>query len=190
VTLDDSLFYLNTDHELIWLQPDAEVPERERHTVPSDTFMLTIVWHPAGFPVVDCLSRPAKFNEDYYVTHPLSPLAIWREIQVGKTDRKLIVHSDNAHPQTARRTLEFLEQNRMKRALHPPYSPDLAPGHSYLFGYKKRVLAGREFADGSDLLQAVMSMVNSIGKATLEEVFLTWMMRPAKCINTNGEYVE
>jgi hypothetical protein len=31
LTLDKSWFYLHTDHELIWAQPDAEIPERERH---------------------------------------------------------------------------------------------------------------------------------------------------------------
>jgi hypothetical protein len=35
VMLDESWFYLHTDHELIWAQPDAEIPERERHTVQS-----------------------------------------------------------------------------------------------------------------------------------------------------------
>jgi hypothetical protein len=35
VTLDESWFYLNlnTDHELIWLQPNGEIPERERRTI-------------------------------------------------------------------------------------------------------------------------------------------------------------
>jgi hypothetical protein len=33
VTLNESWFYLNMDHELIWLQPDEEILERERHTV-------------------------------------------------------------------------------------------------------------------------------------------------------------
>jgi hypothetical protein len=37
VTLDESWFYLHTDHELIWAQPDAEIPERERHPVQSQT---------------------------------------------------------------------------------------------------------------------------------------------------------
>jgi hypothetical protein len=29
VTLDEPWFYLNVDHELIWLQPEKEIPERE-----------------------------------------------------------------------------------------------------------------------------------------------------------------
>jgi predicted cupin superfamily sugar epimerase len=45
VILDESWFYLNlnTDHELIWLQPDGEIPEREQRTIQSEKVMLTIV---------------------------------------------------------------------------------------------------------------------------------------------------
>jgi hypothetical protein len=43
VTLDESWFYLHTDHELIWAQANAEIPERERHTVYSQKVMLTII---------------------------------------------------------------------------------------------------------------------------------------------------
>jgi hypothetical protein len=32
VTLDDSLFSLNTEHELIWFQPDEVIREKERRT--------------------------------------------------------------------------------------------------------------------------------------------------------------
>jgi hypothetical protein len=78
----------------------------------------------------------------------------------------------------------------MKRAPHPPYSRDLAPCDFYLFRYIARLFASREFADRSDLREAVMDIPNGIEQATLEEVFLTEMRRFAKCINTNGEYVE
>jgi hypothetical protein len=43
VTLDEAWFYLNVDHELIWLQSDEGIPERERHTVHSEKVMVTIV---------------------------------------------------------------------------------------------------------------------------------------------------
>jgi hypothetical protein len=109
---------------------------------------------------------------------------------MGKTDRKLIVHSDNARPHTPKKALDFLGQNGMERAPHPPYSPDLAPCDFYLFGYVKGLLAGSEFADRTELEQAVMAILDGIEKVTLGDVFLTWMARLRTCIETNGEYIE
>jgi histone-lysine N-methyltransferase SETMAR len=190
VTLDEFWFYLHTDHEFIWLQADEEVPERERHTIQSEKVMLTIVWNPTGFHLIDFLSRRAKFNRTHYVTNILSPLAIWCETQMGKTDRKLIVHSDNARPDTAQKVLDFLEHNAMERALHPPYSPELVPCDFSLFGHVKGLLAGGEFADRTELEQVVVAILDGIEKVTLGEVFLAWMARLRACIETNGEYVE
>jgi ABC-type uncharacterized transport system YnjBCD substrate-binding protein len=67
VTLDESWFYLNTNHELIWLQPDGEIPERERRTIHSENVMLTIVWNPSGFHLINVLPKRFKFNASFYV---------------------------------------------------------------------------------------------------------------------------
>jgi hypothetical protein len=32
VTLNDSWFYLNTEHKLLWFQPDEKICEKERRT--------------------------------------------------------------------------------------------------------------------------------------------------------------
>jgi hypothetical protein len=77
VTLDESWFYLHTDHELIWAQSDAEIPERQRHTVQSQKVMLTIVWNPGGFHLVNVLPKGFKFNASDYVTQILDPLSKW-----------------------------------------------------------------------------------------------------------------
>jgi hypothetical protein len=97
MTLDELWFYLNTDHESIWLPPDKKIPEREQHTVQSGKLMLTIVWHPTGFQVISILSNGIKFNADHYITDVFIPLAEWRKTRVGRTNRKLILHADHAH---------------------------------------------------------------------------------------------
>jgi hypothetical protein len=43
MTLDESWFYLNMDHEFIWLSEGGEVLEREWPTIQSKKFILTIV---------------------------------------------------------------------------------------------------------------------------------------------------
>jgi hypothetical protein len=194
VTLDESWFYLNvnTDHELIWLQPDGEIPERERRTIQSEKVMLTIVWNPSCFHLINFLPTgfKFKFNASFYVTQIFGPLSDWRKTQVGKTNRKLWVHAENARPHTATMTLQFMQRNAMRRASHPTYSPDLISSDLYLFGYIKQLLLECEFTDRDSLLQGVRDILGGIEKATLEGVFCNWMERLHQSSAMGWEYVE
>jgi hypothetical protein len=55
----------------------------------------------------------------------------------------------------------------MKRAPHPPYSPDLAPSDFYLFGYVKGCWAGNAFEDADELYRAIQLILEDIEKVTL-----------------------
>jgi hypothetical protein len=83
-----------------------------------------------------------------------------------------------------------MQQNSMRRAPHPAYSPDLAPSDFYLFCYIKQLLSGCEFADRDSLLQGVRDILGGIEKVTLEGVFCNWMQRLHQCSAMGGEYVE
>jgi hypothetical protein len=43
VTLDELRIYLFSEHDLIWTAPGEIVVDRERHTVQSPRFLLTLV---------------------------------------------------------------------------------------------------------------------------------------------------
>jgi hypothetical protein len=139
--------------------------------------MLTIVWNPGGFHLVNILPKGFKFNASYYITQVLDPLSKWQRTQVGRTNRKLIVHADNARPHTAKMTSQFLDENSMQRAPHPAYSPDSAPSDFYLFGCVDQLLSGCQSADQNFLLQAVSQILVGIEKVTLESVFHIWTDR-------------
>jgi hypothetical protein len=96
VTLDESWFYLSTDHEMIWIQSDEKLPEKERHTIQSKTLMVTIVWNLSGFHFINVLSNGCKFNTSHYVTNILLPVANWRTVQARGSNRKVIMHADKA----------------------------------------------------------------------------------------------
>jgi hypothetical protein len=83
-----------------------------------------------------------------------------------------------------------MQQNAMRRALHPPYSPDLVLSDFYLFDYIKQLLLGCELTDRDSLLQGVRDILGGIEKATLEGVFRNWMERPHQSSAMGGEYVE
>jgi hypothetical protein len=62
VTLDESWIYLCSEHDLMWTAPGEIVADRERHTVQSPKFMLTVVCNPIGFHVLKALQRGREFN--------------------------------------------------------------------------------------------------------------------------------
>jgi hypothetical protein len=84
-----------------------------------------------------------------------------------ESDRKFIVHADNARPHTARHLINFLKDNRIETASRPPYLRDLAPSDFYLFGYVKVCLAGRSFVDADEPFEAVRGVFDNIENVAL-----------------------
>jgi transposase len=92
-------------------------------------------------------------------------------------------------PHNAKVSTDFIALNRMKHAPHPPYSPDLAPSDFFLFVYVKRKLMGYHAESPSELLIRIRAILSEIPGERLNAVFLEWMERLRKCIDTNGEYI-
>jgi hypothetical protein len=67
VTLDESWVYLSSEHDLMWTAPGEIVVDRDRHTIQSPKFVLTIVWNPIGFHVLKALPKGRKLNAQYYI---------------------------------------------------------------------------------------------------------------------------
>jgi hypothetical protein len=72
VTLNESWFYLSTNHEFSWLPHRENVPKQERHIVKSKKVMLTIVWVPCDFYLINSRATRRKFNSSHYITESLS----------------------------------------------------------------------------------------------------------------------
>jgi hypothetical protein len=123
-----------------------------------------IVWNPREFHLMKVLEKGRKFNTGYYIAEALKRLSQWRSIEAVGNERKLLVHADHARPQTAKLSTQYFNEKRMKSALHPPDSPDLAPSDFYLFGYVKKCLAGLSFEDAYQLLAAVEGILGGIEK--------------------------
>jgi hypothetical protein len=62
ITLDESWIHLFSEHDLMWAAPGEIIVDRQRHTVQSPKFMLTVLWNPIGFHVLKALSKGRKFN--------------------------------------------------------------------------------------------------------------------------------
>jgi hypothetical protein len=99
-----------------------------------------------------------------------------------------IIHADNARPHTAQKTLKFCQENGLKMAAHPPYSPNLALSDFFLFGHVKHALDGMEFLSEGDLLAALQHVLSNLTADTLLAVFANWIER-LKWVSLNeGHY--
>jgi histone-lysine N-methyltransferase SETMAR len=147
--------------------------------------MVTIVWNPHGFYLIDALPKGQAFNATYYVNLILQPLLDGRSSGPGAD---LMIRADNARPHAARKTLNFCLQNHLGIAPRPPYSPDLAPYDSFLFGDVKRALEGAEFPSEEALLAAIQSVLSHLMADTLSEVFAKWVERMNWVALNEGHY--
>jgi hypothetical protein len=120
VTLDKSWIHLFSEHDLMWTTPGEIVVDRERHTIQSPKFMLTVVWNPIGFHVLKTIPKERKFNAHYYTDDILVAISDWRQQTEGTRPNKLWVYSDNAPPHTAKMSRDYIGVNQMKQAPHPP----------------------------------------------------------------------
>jgi hypothetical protein len=60
----------------------------------------------------------------------------------------LIIDADNARPHSAKKFIDFVGNNGLRKASHTFDSPDLAPCDFFLFRYIKEQLEGASFDDG------------------------------------------
>jgi hypothetical protein len=124
VTLDEAWFYFSNHFDRIWLPRDEVPPSFPKQTITCHTVMIIIVWNPCRFHVIQSLPKGIKWARRYCSDNILSQIAALRNVS---SHRKMIVPADNASPHVVRCVTEDMDHNLLKRALHHPCSPDLAP---------------------------------------------------------------
>jgi transposase len=91
------------------------------------------------------------------------------------SERRLVLHADNAKPHTLRNYRTFCAENGLRLATHPPYSLDLSPSDFFLFGHVKNRLQGIVSQSQDELLAGIREVLDEITVETLERAFEYWM---------------
>ena len=151
--------------------------------------MLTVFWNTEGFIIIDLLPEGLKFNSEYFITNILEKIYQMTSDLGLKSRCKITLHFDNARVHTARKVIQFMDLHQMKRALHPPFSPDIAASDFYLFGFLKDRLAGKVFESVDELFEGIAQILSKIPQETLINVFHEWEERLRQVIEKNGEYI-
>jgi hypothetical protein len=147
--------------------------------------MVTIVWNPHGFHLIDALPKGQTFNAIYYVNIIIQPLLDGRSSGLGSG---LMIHADNARPHTAWKTLKFFRENHQGIAPYRPYAPNLALSGFFLFGHLRHALERAEFLSKEDFLAAIHSILSNLTIDTLRAVFAKWVGRMNWVALNEGHY--
>ena len=102
----------------------------------------------------------------------------------------VVLHQDNATSHTASRTQLEIEVLGLQRAVHPPYSPDLAPLDFSYFPQLKAYIRGNRFQDRAEIMCAIQRFNRSLDGDWFSDVYQKWVQRHLKCISHSGEYFE
>jgi hypothetical protein len=130
--------------------------------------MVTIAWNLLEFHLLNTLPKGNMFNAECYRADILTDFLPLRPQIDG---RRLVIHADNARPHTARQCRTFCEENRLRLAVHPPHSLDLAPSDFFPVGHIKHCLQGIIFPSREELLAAIHDIVGAIPRTILEDMF-------------------
>ena len=190
-TGDESWFLYDNQIKKIWLPHDSEPPTNVKQDIMTKKIMICIFWNPNGIIVIDGMERGMSMNSEAFIDKILIPITESHEFAVAKKQKKTItLHMDNSRVHRSTMVNNFMMDNKLKNAPHPPYSPDLAPSDFYLFGYLKHKMIGLEFSSVDELKQYIIHEFSLIPKEKLIEVFQEWERRLRSCISNHGDYIE
>jgi histone-lysine N-methyltransferase SETMAR len=82
-----------------------------------------------------------------------------------------------------------MSHRKVRFALHPPYSPDIAPSDFFLFDLK-RELGGSRFQTSETLLVEIRNLVGETSPETLLDIFHNWISWCESLIASDGNYFE
>jgi len=187
-TQDETWIYHETSRKSMWILAGTVPPVIAKKSIVSAKTMISVALSFNGTFLVHSLSKGEKFTKKFYENNVISSL---HDRLGGNRKRnvhnRVMLHMDNARPHLVD---SALEDKGIRRLIHPPYSPDLAPCDFFLFGYLKKQLEGRKFQNEHDLLNEVKRILMTICSDVLLRVYQEWIRRLKKCIEVEGEYFE
>jgi hypothetical protein len=136
----------------------------------SSMMMLTVVWHPHGFHLIDVRPKGSQFHAGHDISHPFA--LTQTSCSWSKWPKETLCDWRWQCQTSLRQTAtQFLDHNSLRPAPHPPYSPDLASSDFYLFAYLKAMFQGSSFDGPGAVLSAIQAVLRVIDRETMHVVF-------------------
>jgi histone-lysine N-methyltransferase SETMAR len=81
------------------------------------------------------------------------------------------------------------KQNHIFLLPHPPYSPDISPCDSWLFGLLKGIMNDRKFHSHQEIEEAMTVAWDDLSFEDVQSIFFDWTRPLAWVIEHDGEYI-
>lgn len=123
-----------------------------------------------------------KVDASYYIENVLKPF-IEDDLPILYPDKKGILQQDSAPSHTAKKTLNFLNEKKIKYIppeMWTPNSPDNAPMDFSIWSYMLRQLNRRKVSTLSSLKRALTIIWSQIPLQIIHNVLLSW---PKRCLS-------
>jgi hypothetical protein len=82
---------------------------------------------------------------------------------------------DNSMCHNPRKISLKLEYNKIERAPHPAYSPDISPCDFWLFGLPKETLKKQKLSTSDEIIEAITTIWNEVTFEELPNEFSEWI---------------
>lgn len=133
-----------------------------------------------------------KINKEYYIKKILEPF-IRVDAKKLYPNGDFVFHQDSAPSHSAKKTREFLANNKIKYITPEewmPNSPDAAPCDFFLWGYLKKRIAKRKVSTIASLKNAIRDELKKVPQEKINNALKAWPKRCLQIYNAKGHQIE
>jgi transposase len=167
---------------------DEAIP-RTKTTIDAQKVILTIFFSSVKLVSLNTLPPGARFTQKYFINSILSDIVnkMGRILQrVRRGD--YFVYMDDSMCHNGCKVIDELDNLKLDRVPHSPYSPDLSPCDFCIFGMLKQAIKDREFHAIEEIVSAFHEVWSQVTSEGLQSVFLNWIERFEYVIEHDLEY--
>jgi hypothetical protein len=155
-----------------------EVIPRTKQIIRTQKVMLTLFSTDTQLISLNALPPGRRFTQNYFINTVLPDIVdergqILRRVGLGDC----FVHMDNSMYHNGRKVIDELENLKLDRVAHPPYSRKLSPCDFWLFGMLKQKTQDRVFGTTEEILMAIRNAWNEVTFEDLQSVFFDSIQR-------------
>jgi hypothetical protein len=189
ITGDESWFYFDYIHQLVWVPSRDEIPERIKQKIEMKNCLILVIWSVNRIHNLLDMSKKTIYKSTFFYDVVVPDLLenIHRHSR-RQTLTGVLVHPDNAHPHNSKKSHECLTKFHTRRVSHLAYSPDRAPSDFFLFGTVKTELQNYEIHRRQDLIMAIREIFDEMPKETFSPASISWIKRLKLLIQNKGKY--